>query len=224
MLRPRLSLLLPLLALLLPGQAEDALDCEDQTLSTYLTSLLDLLYDQGLSTFENLVVSLSSTDSGYALLERWAYADSITLLVPTDDAFAAANYSSDLSGWSEWALTDLGALHTIQGSWGYSSLPNAPLHGIASSLLNLTSAVNGTGTAATQAVVMSQGDDNAVTVEGLDSNGTSWTSAVDGSNYGLTNLVVLPVSAVSGYLHITGPLLTHRSYPHHLACQTHSPS
>ncbi|RXK41179.1 hypothetical protein M231_01584 [Tremella mesenterica] len=196
-------LLLPLLSFFLPTQAQETLECDDDVpLATYLSALLDSLFSAGLTTFEELIVTLSSTDSGYELLSTWPNS-AITLLVPTDSAFSSAGYIPPFTDKTEWELTNLIALHTLQGNWGYGSLPNSPLNGIASSLLSLTSESNstrsngdGSGGGPYQVVIMNQGQNGEVVVRSILNNATSWDGTVDVENEGGNGLTVLPIDTV----------------------------
>lgn len=198
--RRLLSRLLPFLLLSLPltsAQADDQLDCPESALTTYLVSLIDTLYNHGLTSFEQLIASLSETDSGYSLLDSWLSAGTFTLLAPTDAAFQAANLYPPFTGMSETDMANLAALHTLAGTWTYDKLPESPMHGIASTSLKIQGYMNSsTGSGAEQAMVLQQGEGGAVSVRMAGGNGTTWSGPIDLGGKGLNNIMVLPVDAV----------------------------
>ncbi|CAD6577846.1 MAG: hypothetical protein TREMPRED_002048 [Tremellales sp. Tagirdzhanova-0007] len=175
-------------------------DGMDGSLSTYLVALIDALYNNGLTTFEQLLASLSETDSGYSLLDSWYSDATFTLLAPTDAAFQAANIYPPFSGMSGLAMTDLVALHTLSGTWTYDNLPDSPMHGIASTSLSIQAYMNSsTQSPANQALILQQGDQGDVSVRMVVGNGTTWSGPIDLSGTALTNIVVLPVDTVIGF-------------------------
>ena len=203
-----ISLFLILVPTVLAG-ADDQLTCPDGSLSTYLVALIDALYNNGLTTFEQLLASLSETDSGYSLLDSWYSDQTFTLLAPTDAAFQAANIHPPFSSMGELAMTDLVALHTLSGKWTYDQLPDSPMHGIASTSLSVQAYLNSsTQSPAEQALILQQGDKGDVSVRMPVGNGTTWSGPIDLSGTALTNIVVLPVDTVSAspytFLHRSG--------------------
>ncbi|WWD19016.1 hypothetical protein CI109_103473 [Kwoniella shandongensis] len=213
----RLLSLLPLVLLLsTPALAQDdQLTCPDANLTEYLISLIDTLYWNGLTTFEEFVVALSETDNGYEYLQSlYTSGQKNTILVPTDAAFQAAgiwssshsNSSSALSavGNEEW-LVDLISLHTLQGDWNPSSIDFQGGGGgvIASTWLSTKDEMNNTTSQsqAFQAVVLikgGDGDGSGLQVDGWWVNGTTWSGPVTNGGSGgvLNNLVLLPIDTV----------------------------
>ena len=189
--------LLPLFSAPVLAQ-DDQLDCPDGTLTTYLISLIDTLYNNGLTIYEELLAKISETDQGYKLLSSWYSDTSLTLLIPTDSAFQMAGIWGPFNDQTTQTLVDIIALHTLQGTWAYENLPNSPLHGVASTLLSVAEHANSTTqSGAFQAMVMQQGDGNAVVVKTAYGNTTTWSGALDLGGTGLNNMVVLPVDHVS---------------------------
>jgi len=191
---------LPLLSLLLATSfaQEDNLDCPDTSLTSFLVTLIDHCYSNGLTYFEQLLAALSESDSGYALLESFYTSSSLTILAPTDKAFQAANINPPFASLTEDWMTGLVALHVLKGNWAHDSLPGSPLPAVASSQLGIGWWLNETGvSAADQAVVLQQADGGCVSVRMAQDNATSWSSPIDLSGTSLSNLVVLPINAVS---------------------------
>lgn len=179
------------------AQADDHLECDDSTLTTYLVSLIDALYNNGLTTFEQLLANVSQTDSGYALLDSWYSAESLTLLAPTDAAFQSAQIYPPFNGMNESSMTDLVALHTLTGTWTYEKLPQGPMHGIAVTELRIKDYMKSdTDSQARQAMVLQQGDGGTVSVRIARGNGTTWSGPIDLSGSSITNMAVLPVDTV----------------------------
>jgi hypothetical protein len=195
-----------LLPLLFPSSLvsaqDDSLECPDSTLQSYLIALIDALYANGLTIYEDLLATIAQTDSGYDLLQSWYSDNQLTLLVPTDSAFQMAGIWQPFQAQGEDYLVDLVALHTLSGDWEYDKQPNAPLHGTASSLLGMASYANSTtNSTAYQVVVMQEGDGGSVVIKTIYGNATSWSSPIDLSGTELTNLVILPIDTVSGAFH-----------------------
>ena len=201
--RELLHLILPFVLLIsIPttsAQADDQIVCADSTLTTYLVSLIDALYANGLTTFEQLLANVCETDSGYALLDSWYSDQSLTLLPPTDAAFQAANIYPPFNGMSEDDMTNLVALHTLTGTWTYGNLPQSPMHGIAATQLSIAGHMNSSvQSQANQAMILQQGDNGAVSVRMANGNGTTWSGPIDlSASSNLGNLNVLPVDTVS---------------------------
>ncbi|KAK8854836.1 hypothetical protein IAR55_003575 [Kwoniella newhampshirensis] len=218
---PHLLLPLLLLSSTVSGQ-DDQLTCPDGDLTAYLIALIDTLYWNGLTTFEELIVHLSETDAGYDLLHSlYSSGSKTTILVPTDSAFQQAGIwppfdtpsslsnsssgpsSSGQAGGSDpddW-LVDLLSLHTLQGDWSFDSLPSNGGNGITSTWLSMKDEMNDTSSQsqAFQAVAMRRGQDGAsVVIDGWWGNGTTWSGPVrnGGDNGVLDNLVLLPVNEV----------------------------
>ena len=194
--------LIPSLLVSLPltsAQAADQIDCPDTSLTSYLVAIIDLLYSNGLTTYEQLLASLSESDSGYQLLQSWYSDQTITLLVPTDSAFQAAGIAPPFDTLGEEEITDLVALHTLVGTWSYDHLPGTPEHGIASTFMSVKGHMNVTNvnTNASQVMVMQQGDQSAVTIRMPTGNTTNWGWQIDTSNTELWNVVILPIGEVS---------------------------
>lgn len=87
------SLLLLISPFFCPSLADPTeVDCPDTDLATYLISLIDVLYYNGLTISEELIVHLSETDEGYELLEDlYMSSNTLTFLAPTDKACQGAN-------------------------------------------------------------------------------------------------------------------------------------
>jgi hypothetical protein len=192
--------LLPLLPFLLPltsAQAQDTLECPDSTLTTYLLSLIDVLYANGLTTYETLLATISATDSGYTLLESWYSDQTFTLFPPSDSAFQKAGIQPPFDNLSEDYLTGLVALHAVGGNWEYGNLPESPMHGIGVTQLGLRGWDNSSvSSEAFQVAVLQQGDGGCVVSRMVVGNGTTWSGPVDLTGSELTNLVVLPIDTV----------------------------
>ena len=189
--------LIPFLAHTVSAQTQDTLECPDSTLTTYFLSLIDILYANGLTTYETLLAHISSTDSGYTLLESWYSDQTFTLFPPTDSAFQAAGIHPPFDGLSEQYLTGLVALHAVGGNWEYGNLPDTPMHGIGVTQLELKGWLNSSVTSeAYQVAILQEGEGNAVVSRMVVGNGTTWSGAVDLGGSELTNLVVLPIDTV----------------------------
>ncbi|WVQ74872.1 hypothetical protein IAR50_004479 [Cryptococcus sp. DSM 104548] len=205
--RPSLAYLLVPYLFILPSLAQDdQIECPDTDLATYLISLIDTLYSNGLTTSEELIVHLSETDAGYELLNTFYTADAgtkWTFMAPTDSAWQAAGIYPPFIGMGDEYGADLMALHSLQGTYSASSLSSTTGVGIASTYLLLSSEVNDTSSNsdAYQAVVLNNGDDGeAVIVDGWWGNGTSWSGFVDTSGaQGLDNINILPVDTVIAF-------------------------
>lgn len=179
------------------AQAQDNINCPDTNLATYLVSLIDVVYNNGLTTFEQVLANLSETDSGYALLESIYTESSLTLLPPTDSAFKKAGINPPFDELSEWQLTSMVSMHLLQGEWDYDKLPAVPMHGVAPTSLKMEDGMNSSvGSSAFQALTMERGDGGVVVCRNAVGNGTTWSKAVDLSGTELTNLVILPVDTV----------------------------
>ncbi|WRT68335.1 uncharacterized protein IL334_005311 [Kwoniella shivajii] len=184
-------------------EQEDDIICPDESLTTYLHALIDVLYANGLNTFEQLIVHHSEIDSGYEFLHNmYTSGQKMTLLVPTDQAFQQSGIVSPFNGLTDDWGTELGELHCLQGEWTYDKLPNTG-HGIASTSLLLVNEMNSTdvNTNASQALVLERGGDNQVIVDGWYGNATSWSGPLDLSSAGgvLGNLVILPIDQVLSF-------------------------
>lgn len=156
-------------------------DCPDTDLATYLISLIDVLYYNGLTISEEFIVHLSETDEGYELLEDfYMNADTWTFLTPTDEAWQTANIWPPFSSMTDHWGADLLALHSLEMK----------------DEMNATSS----DSQAYQAVVLYQGNNGGLVVDGWWGNATSWNGFVDtSSSSGLGNLKILPVDYV-GFL------------------------
>lgn len=191
----RLSLPTALSALLIlapTGFPQTDLECPDGDLQTYLLALIDALYWNGLTAFEDFIVHLSETDEGYSLLEAIYTAPYLTILPPVDSAFQLAGLSAPYSNVGNGSLVDILAYHTLQGDWGYDKLPQGPLKAVANSSL-LFEGSQGTY----KGQVLQQGDGGAVSVRMAVGNSTSWSGPLDLSPYAvLDNLKILPVDTV----------------------------
>jgi hypothetical protein len=194
-----LILLIPIIARLVSAQSQVSLDCpDDSNLTLYLTSLIDVLYENGLTTYEALLAAISATDSGYALLETWYSIPTFTLFPPTDQGFQTAGILPPFIGYSEEELTNLVALHAVSQAWAYQALPQAPMHAIGTTQLSMTASVNSTvDSQAWQVMVMEQGSGASVLGKMAVGNATSWSGPVDLSQTQLANLVILRIDTVS---------------------------
>ncbi|ORX38564.1 hypothetical protein BD324DRAFT_608003 [Kockovaella imperatae] len=194
------TLLLPLLAPLVPAQADD-LECDDNDLATYLLSVIDSAYDSGLTIFEQYIAALSEKETGYTYLESLHESNNVnTLLAPTDEAFNKAGISPPFNSLSEQELVDLIEFHTLEQDWTYINLPQSPDHAIASTLLNIKNHLNSTvDSTATAAMILQQGDGGNVAVRLAVGNGTTWKAPLNLDWAGITNLKVLPINTVLPY-------------------------
>ncbi|WWC63230.1 uncharacterized protein I303_105830 [Kwoniella dejecticola CBS 10117] len=201
-----LHLILVLFAALLSpisSQLDDDIICPDGSLTDYLTSLLDVLSANGLTTFEQLIVHWSETDMGYEFLhDIYNSGQKLTILVPTNQAFEEVGIVSPFNGLTEDWGTELGELHVLQGEWTAASIPQTG-HGVAATSLLLANELNQTDSKsnAYQAAVLQRGKDNTVIVNGWWGNATSWKGPVDlsSANGLLDNLVILPIDQVLSF-------------------------
>lgn len=197
-------LLLLLVSPFLPSSLADPteVDCPDTDLATYLISLINVLYYNGLTISEELIVHLSETDEGYELLEDlYMNADIWTFLAPTDEAWQTANIWPPFSSMTDHWGADLLALHSLQGEYSPSSVPSQGAE-VASTYLEMKDEMNATSSnsQAYQAVVLYQGDNGGLVVDDWWGNATSWNGFVDtSSSLGLGNLEILPIDYV-GFL------------------------
>jgi hypothetical protein len=191
-----LSLVLSFLLALCPVLSQTDLECPDGDLQTYLIALIDALYGQGLTGFEDIIVTLSETDAGYQLLESLYTAPFLTILPPVDSALQLAGLQAPYTNIGNDTLVNLFAYHTVQGDWGYDKLPQGPLKGVANSTLGMTGS-DGGSTNSFKGQVMQQGDEGRVSVRMAVGNSTSWSGSIDLSAYPvLDNLRILPVDTV----------------------------
>ncbi|WVW85690.1 hypothetical protein I302_107728 [Kwoniella bestiolae CBS 10118] len=198
--------LLPLLmSLLTPSLAQlnDDIICPDGSLTEYLTKMMDVLFSNGLTTFEQLIVHWSETDLGYEFLhDLYNSGQKLTILVPTNEAFQESGIVSPFQGLTEDWGTELGELHVLQGEWTYDQIPSTG-HAVASTSLLLANEWNATdiNSNANQAMVLERGSDNTVIVNGWWGNATSWSGPVDLSGAGelLDNVVLLPIDQVLSF-------------------------
>lgn len=195
-----LTLLLLGLTSIIPSvraQAADV-DCPDSTLTSYLLTLIDTLYANGLTHYESLLATLSESDSGYDLLTSWYSDDSLTLFVPTDAAMQSAGIVPPFDKLTEKEITDMVALHTVSGKWEYGNLPASPAKGFADSLLTLKELMNDTkvDSKAHAPLVLQQADQGSMSIRLASGNSTTWGWAINGEkeNY---NLVIIPIDTVS---------------------------
>ncbi|OWZ40945.1 hypothetical protein C351_03411 [Cryptococcus neoformans c8] len=177
-------------------------DCPDTDLATYLISLIDALYYNGLTISEEFIVHLSETDEGYELLEDfYMNADTWTFLTPTDEAWQTANIWPPFSSMTDHWGADLLALHSLQGEYSPSSVSSQGAE-VASTYLEMKDEMNATSSdsQAYQAVVLYQGNNGGLVVDGWWGNATSWNGFVDtSSSSGLGNLKILPVDYVLAF-------------------------
>ncbi|RSH88668.1 hypothetical protein EHS25_002895 [Saitozyma podzolica] len=180
---------------------DDNIECSDSSLQTYLVSLIDVLYANGLTIYEDLLAEIVQADSGYDLLSSFESATSLTLLVPTDAAFQTAGIWSPFADQGETDLANLVAYHTLSGGWNYSSFPGSPSHGVASTMLGMASYANDTtsGSEAMQAMILMQGEGGTIVENSIYGNATTWGNPLDLSGTGLNNLVILPINTVIGF-------------------------
>ncbi|WVN90236.1 uncharacterized protein L203_105472 [Cryptococcus depauperatus CBS 7841] len=196
-------LFLPLLPLTPTVLAQnDKIDCPDTDLATYLISLIDVLFANGLTTSEEYIVHLSQTDEGYQLLENLYMSQKTwTFLAPTDEAWQKANIWPPFGGVTDQWGAELLALHALQGEWSSAVLPSSGV-GIASTFLQMKDEMNATSSnsQAYQAVVMDPGHDGSVIVDGWWGNGTSWSGFMDtSSSQALKNVKILPIDTVLSF-------------------------
>lgn len=203
------------------------LECDNTSLTTYLLSLPDLLYANGLTVYEDLLMAVAQSDDGYDKLLELFSAPSVTLLVPTDSAFHDAGIgppfpSSDPNssngngdGQGKGGIVDVFAFHALQGNWDKMA---AGTRGVASTLMTMKEGMGGDGIATTgsggasasgngnggqeayQAMVLQRGndDDGKISIRMAVGNGTTWSGPLDMSGHEvLSNLVVMPVDKVS---------------------------
>ena len=201
--RPLLTSFLVLFATVfsaVPSQAQvTEVDCPDSTLTTYLLALLDTLYANGLTHFETLLAAISESDAGYELLESWYTDDKLTLFVPTDAAFQNAGIVPPFDTLGADELANIVALHVANGSWPYSSLPQSPNKGIASTLLGAQRYLNSSvESPAYIPLVLQQGENQAISVRLATGNATTWGWQIEGEGE-IDNLVIVPVDTV-GYI------------------------
>ncbi|KAL7422999.1 hypothetical protein Q5752_002297 [Cryptotrichosporon argae] len=197
--RPSLRVFALLLALLGPlsilAAAQDVVECPDDSLTTYLVSLLDVLYSSSLSIYEQLVVSVSETDGGYdLLLSLYNSTATSTLLPPSDAAFAAAGITG-FDGWAEADILDLFALHVFKGTQD-DTVPAYPLDGIGTTYLSIAAQMNSTTRSDADQVVVLVANGTGVSVVQASSNVSSWSTQVDVSNAGLGNIAILPLDGL----------------------------
>ncbi|WVF72723.1 hypothetical protein IAT40_007541 [Kwoniella sp. CBS 6097] len=216
-----LSLLatLSLPALIGVSAQNDDLICPDASLTEYLIALIDVLFANGLTVYENLIVHYSELDEGYQFLhDLYTSGEKVTMLVPTDSAWGEVGIRPPFVGLTDDWGVELGELHTLRGEINYASLPENG-HTIASTWLSLANEYNltddGSGDSvsnARQAVALSRGNakDNAVVVDGWWGNASSWSGAVDTSSQGnvLSNLVILPIDQVLAFPPSVGEALS----------------
>lgn len=202
-----LPAVLPLLALLasptlVSSQAD--LECPDGDLQSYLLALVDALYANGLTAYEDFLVHLAETEQGYQLLEAMSAAPFLTLIPPVDSAFQMAGLQAPYARIGNGSLADLFSYHALQGDWGYDKLPQSPLKAVANSttLIKGTSGSSSVGTSTTfMGQVLQQGDGGKVSVRMAVGNSTSWSGSLDLSPWpALDNLRILPVDSVRLFL------------------------
>ncbi|WVQ68127.1 uncharacterized protein L199_006333 [Kwoniella botswanensis] len=197
---------LTILSTLLPtslAQLDTDIICPDGSLTEYLTSMMDVLFVNGLTTFEQLIVHWSETDMGYEfLLDLYNSGQKLTVLVPTNDAFQESGIVSPFEGLTEDWGTELGELHLLQGEWTYDQIPQSG-HAVAATSLLLANELNSTDVQsnAYQAMVLERGNDNSVIVNGWWGNATSTSGPLDLSGAGglLDNLIILPIDQVLSF-------------------------
>lgn len=128
-------------------------------------------------------------------------ADTWTFLTPTDEAWQTANIWPPFSSMTDHWGADLLALHSLQGEYSPSSVSSQGAE-VASTYLKMKDEMNATSSdsQAYQAVVLYQGNNGGLVVDGWWGNATSWNEFVDtSSSSGLGNLKILPVDYV-GFL------------------------
>lgn len=190
------SFLIPFLLATPTVISQTELECPDGDLQTYLLALVDALYYNGLTVFEDFIVHLSETDEGYQLLEAIYTAPYLTILTPVDSAFQIAGLQAPFANVGNGSLVDLMSYHSLQGDWGYDKLPQGPLKGVANSSLILSGST-GDAQSTFKGQVLQQGEGGAVSVRMVVGNSTSWAGSIDLSPYPiLDNLRILPVDTV----------------------------
>ena len=191
------SIILPFLLATASVVSQADLECPNGDLQTYLLALVDALYYNGLTAFEDFIVHLSETDTGYELLEAIYTAPYLTILSPVDSAFQLAGLQAPFSNVENGTLVGLLSWHTLQGDWGYDKLPQGPLKGVANSSLILSGST-GDAQSTFKGQVLQQGEGGAVSVRMIVGNSTSWAGPLHLSPYPvLDNLKILPVDTVS---------------------------
>ncbi|OCF76122.1 hypothetical protein I204_03421 [Kwoniella mangroviensis CBS 8886] len=197
---------LTILSILFPtssAQLDTDIICPDGSLTEYLTSMMDVLFANGLTTFEQLIVHWSETDMGYEFLhDLYNSGQKLTVLVPTNDAFQESGIVSPFEGLTEDWGTELGELHLLQGEWTYDQIPQSG-HAVAATSLLLANELNSTDiqSNAYQAMVLERGNDDSVIVNGWWGNATSTSGPLDLSGPGglLDNLFILPIDQVLSF-------------------------
>ncbi|WWC90753.1 uncharacterized protein L201_005690 [Kwoniella dendrophila CBS 6074] len=206
-----LSHIIPILTLfssisITKAQLDEDIICPDGSLSDYLTTFMDALYANGLTTFEQLIVHWSETDSGYEFLYDLYHSNQkLTILIPTNEAFQQNGIISPFDGLTEDWGTELGELHILQGDWTYDKLPENG-HGVASTSLLIANELNDTesNSNAYQAMILERSTDNTININGWWGNSTSIsggpldTSQQD-KNGILDNLIILPINQVLSF-------------------------
>ncbi|WWD02516.1 hypothetical protein V865_000556 [Kwoniella europaea PYCC6329] len=176
---------LTILSILFPtslAQLDTDIICPDGSLTEYLTSIMDVLFTNGLTTFEQLI--------------------KLTVLVPPNDAFQESGIVSPFEGLTEDWGTELGELHLLQGEWTYDQIPQSG-HAVAATSLLLANELNSTDiqSNAYQAMVLERGNDDSVIINGWWGNATSTSGPLDLSGSGglLDNLIILPIDQVLSF-------------------------
>ncbi|WWD02523.1 hypothetical protein V865_000563 [Kwoniella europaea PYCC6329] len=196
-----------ILSILFPtslAQLDTDIICPDGSLTEYLTSIMDVLFTNGLTTFEQLIVHWSETDMGYEFLhDLYNSGQKLTVLVPPNDAFQESGIVSPFEGLTEDWGTELGELHLLQGEWTCDQIPQSG-HAVAATSLLLANELNSTDiqSNAYQAMVLERGNDNAVIFNGWWGNATSTSGPLDLSGSGgllLDNLIILPIDHVLSF-------------------------
>lgn len=196
------ALLVLLMTSAAPVLAQTQVECDDVDIQSYLLALIDVMYANGLTIWEDLIAHMSQSDEGYAYLESIYTADKVTLLVPTEAAMQTAGIWAPFGNQNETYLAHLAQLHTVHDFVTYDSLPAAPLKGVGSSFLSIkdymSSDVNST---AHQAVSMMRNQQGAtIRVMSAYGAGTTWDGKLDLANFpALDNIELLPIDTV-GFL------------------------
>lgn len=216
---------LPLLSLLtfIPfSNSQTILECPEADLSAYLLQLIDLLYANGLTTFESLLAEISGTDSGYSLLSSiFTSTGTTTILVPTDSAFQLAGVWAPFGSQSPEYLVDLFGLHSLEGHYGFNEIIGDGMI-VGKSLMRIDKDVkNGTATGGSggwqENVVMKKGEKGQVVVKTALGDITSWSGPAHLDGYDLLdNIVILPIDHVSSPFLLLDKILMTRSFPLHL--------
>ncbi|OCF42748.1 hypothetical protein I317_03479 [Kwoniella heveanensis CBS 569] len=208
-----LCVLSPRILLSVSAQNDDLI-CPDASLTEYLIALIDVLFANGLTVYENLIVHYSELDNGYQLLhDLYTSGEKVTMLVPTDSAWGEVGIWPPFVGLTDDWGVELGELHALRGDISYASLPESG-HNIASTWLSLASEYNltddGSISNARQAVSLARSDNNAIVIDGWWGNASSWSGPVDTSSQGsaLSNLVILPIDQVLSFPPSVGEALT----------------